>query len=103
MRRRSKVALGVSGLLGVAGLAIGSGFLVTTSGGHVSSSDVYPLGVLQEAAQMTQAMSASTASGPMFTGRIVDEQLKLSVRDPEFVRELNAYVQHRDRMLAKAP
>jgi hypothetical protein len=49
---------------------------------------------------MTQYMSDSNASGPMFTGQLTDAQLEHS-SDPAFVRELEQHQRDIDRMLAR--
>jgi hypothetical protein len=62
---------------------------------------VYSQQLLQAAAAMTQGMGTPNASGPMFTGQLRDEQLRLALQHPEFVRELNQYEQNQNRMLGK--
>lgn len=55
---------------------------------------------LQRDAEMTQRMSAPTASGPMFSGQIRDEQLDHS-QSPGFVKALEQHQADIDRMLAR--
>lgn len=65
---------------------------------------VYSDDVLSRAASMTQKMSVpGPITGHEYHGHINDEQLRLSQTDPEFVRELEAYMQQIDRMLARTP
>lgn len=55
---------------------------------------------LQRDAEMTQRMSAPTASGPMLSGQIRDEQLDHS-QSPGFVKALEQHQADIDRMLAR--
>lgn len=55
---------------------------------------------LQTAADMTQAMSAPTASGAMQAGLVPDDQL-LRSSDPAFVAALEQHQGDIDRMLAR--
>jgi len=67
-----------------------------------AAGNVYSTDLLRRAAKMTQGMSTPNASGPMFSGHSVDEQLRLAGQDPEFVRELNKYEQDLNRSLGRA-
>ena len=49
---------------------------------------------------MTRYMSSPGASGPMFTGQVIDPQFRHS-QDPAFVRELERHQQEMDRMLGR--
>ena len=46
-------------------------------------------------------MGTPNASGPMFSGQLRDEQLRLALQHPEFVGELNRYEQNQNRMLGQ--
>ena len=56
--------------------------------------------VIQTDLWMTQAMGLPTASGPMFTGGVIDQQLEHS-RDPGFLAELEQTQRDVDRMLGE--
>jgi hypothetical protein len=80
----------------------GSGSIVATGAAFKAAvGHAYSQQLLQAAAAMTQDMGTPNASGPMFTGQLRDEQLRLALQDPEFVRELNQYEQNQNRMLGK--
>lgn len=55
---------------------------------------------LQRDADMTQRMSAPSASGPMFNGQIRDAQLDHS-QSPAFIKALEQHQADIDRMLAR--
>jgi hypothetical protein len=79
------------------GSTVSTSAIPTAAVGHAYSQQL-----LQEAAAMTQGMGTPNASGPMFTAQLRDEQLRLALQDPEFVRELNQYEQNQNRMLGKS-
>ncbi|MGQ0831612.1 MAG: hypothetical protein ACT4OV_08030 [Microthrixaceae bacterium] len=55
---------------------------------------------LQRDVDMTQRMSAPSASGPMFTGQIRDPQLDHS-QNPAFIKALEEHQAEIDQMLAR--
>lgn len=79
--------------------SVGSTSVPTGAAARVYSDDV-----LSRAASMTQKMSVpGPITGHECHGHINDEQLRISLADPEFVRELEAYVHRIDRMIARTP
>ena len=60
----------------------------------------YPHAQLQADLQMTQQMSVPGASGPMFSGAVVDDLLRRS-QDPAYVAALEAHQREIDRMLGR--
>jgi hypothetical protein len=80
----------------------GSGSTVSTSAASTAAvGHAYSQQLLQAASAMTQGMGTPNASGPMFIGHPRDEQLRLALQDPEFVRELNQYELNQNRMLGR--
>ena len=49
---------------------------------------------------MTEQMSVPDASGPMFDGTVIDDQLRRS-QDPAYVAALEAHQREIDRMLGR--
>lgn len=87
---------------------IGVGWAVSSSSGHAEGAGAksgasYSDAVLSRASQMTQQMSVlGPPSGHEYQAHAGDPQLRLS-SSPEFVREIEAYQNQIDRMLARRP
>lgn len=87
---------------------VGVGWAVSSSSGHAegdgtTSAGSYSDAVLSRASQMTQGMSVlGSPSGHEYHAHAGDEQLRLS-SNPGFVREIEAYQNQIDRMLARTP
>ncbi len=60
----------------------------------------YPHQQLQADLRMTEQMSVPGASGPMFDGTVVDDQLRRS-QDPAYVAALETHQREIDRMLGR--
>ena len=61
----------------------------------------YPHEQLQADLRMTEQMSVPAASGPMFDGALVDDQLRRS-QDPAYVAAIETHQREIDRMLGCA-
>jgi len=61
----------------------------------------YPQAQLQADLQMTEQMGVPGASGPMFNGSVVDDQLRRSLADPGYAAALTARQREIDQMLAR--
>lgn len=102
-----RVVVGLIGLIAVValvGVLAGSSPSGVTSVRTGAAARVYSDDVLSRAASMTQKMSVvGPITGHEYHGHVNDEQLRISLADPEFVRELEAYIRQLDRMLARTP
>jgi hypothetical protein len=87
---------------------VGVGWAVSSTSGHsegagAKSGTSYSDAVLSRASQMTQQMSVpGPPSGHEYHAHAGDEQLRLA-SNPGFVREIEAYQNQIDRMLARTP
>ena len=106
VKRMRRIVIGLTGLVAVialVGILSGSPRSGAPARPTGATAQVYSVDVLGRASAMTQQMSTPVGlTGHEYHLHGDDEQLRLST-DPEFTRELEAYQQQIDRMLARTP